>query len=169
MPFNLESYRLNFHWPPDAPINVAGAYQTWDAQHYLFISQYGYARVASRVFYPLWPAVIYVTTLLSGGGGLAASLLAANLSAIGAMILLHRHAVVVTVACRSNKPTTSNPLPDPPHPLGLGWLKRLRIATASLRIFFLSASVFQRSFRLSRTKWVSCAKVPGRTSNPTAH
>jgi len=99
MPFNLESYRINYHWPPDEPLTIRSAYETWDAQRFLFVSQYGYAQTGSRGIFPLWPAVIHVATSVFGDP-LTASLIAANLLSIAALILFHRLAALQTdLAC----------------------------------------------------------------------
>jgi hypothetical protein len=93
MPFNLESYRVNYHWPPDEPLTVRSAYETWDAQQFLFVSENGYVQKGSRGIFPLWPAVIHVADSVLGDP-LAASLIAANLLSMAALILFHRLAAL---------------------------------------------------------------------------
>jgi hypothetical protein len=52
--FATEIYATNFHWPPDDPPSLISAYKTWDANHYLFLSERGYQPdTMSSAFYPL--------------------------------------------------------------------------------------------------------------------
>jgi hypothetical protein len=95
MPFNRESYHLNYHWPPDAPLTLQSAYETWDAQMYLTISGQGYEQVRLRNMHPLWPLVIHTVALVAGDR-LTAALIAANLLSLAALILLHRLAMLKT-------------------------------------------------------------------------
>ena len=40
--FQVANYRNNFHWPPGEAPTLASAFMTWDAQHYLYLSQHAY-------------------------------------------------------------------------------------------------------------------------------
>src|SRR5580704_6657771 len=45
--------------PPENRVGIAKHFATWDAQHYLFLSEVGYSKgVKSCAFYPLWPLSI---------------------------------------------------------------------------------------------------------------
>ncbi len=92
--FRLDNYDDNFHWPPNARPTLATAFATWDAQHFLFLSERGYQRVSpdqapSNAFYPLWPATIHVASALTGGRRLLASLVVSNLLSLAALLLFH--------------------------------------------------------------------------------
>lgn len=87
--FHEANYRENFHWPANAPPRVSNAFMTWDAQHYLYLSQHAYEPGHPSVaLYPLWPWLIAAATPLFGGARLAAALvLAAGLSVVAAVLL----------------------------------------------------------------------------------
>ncbi len=59
LPFNNANYFANFHFPPmDAP-GFLNRFKTWDAQHYLYLANFGYqANFPSDAFYPLFPYLI---------------------------------------------------------------------------------------------------------------
>ena len=78
--FDVVQYHSAYaHWPhTDAP-TICSRLATWDAAHYLILSQTGYeAGSHSCAFYPLWPGLIHVTSYLTFGHPLLASLLLAN-------------------------------------------------------------------------------------------
>lgn len=88
--FNTGSYAANFHWPPDAAPSWASRFQTWDAQHFLYLSRYGYEpRALSNNFYPLWPWLIRAGGFIFGGHVLTAALLLSNLFSLAAVVLLY--------------------------------------------------------------------------------
>ncbi len=73
LPFAVNYYSANFHYPTSQRVGLHTAYKTWDAEHYLFLAEKGYAKgQESNRFYPLFPFLIrvvsYVThnTLFSG-------------------------------------------------------------------------------------------------------
>jgi len=91
--FQVDNYRDNFHWPPDARPTLATTLSTWDAQHYLYLSQNGYQRLPPERapfnhFYPLWPALIHAMTALTRAP-LAAALLLSNVFSLAALLLFH--------------------------------------------------------------------------------
>lgn len=89
--FSVEGFKGNFHDPPHAEPTRDCIYKTWDAQHYLFLSQHGYVPgTMPCAFYPLWPFLIRLAAPLAGGSHLIAGLLLANLLSLGAFILLFR-------------------------------------------------------------------------------
>jgi hypothetical protein len=65
LPFNSSAHSLNFLYPKDEKVSLASAYKTWDAQHYLFLSQKGY-KVGSESdrFFPVLPFSIDVVNKL---------------------------------------------------------------------------------------------------------
>lgn len=65
-------------------------FATWDAQHYLYLSQEGYSPDAPSVaFYPLWPLLIRATTASTGLPGVIAGVLLANLLSLAGWLLFH--------------------------------------------------------------------------------
>ncbi len=91
--FQVANYRDNFHWPPDEPPSIFSAWKTWDAQHYLYLSDHAYEPGHPSVaLYPLWPWVIGAGSRLLGGHTLLAALLLAGALATAASLLLHRMA-----------------------------------------------------------------------------
>jgi len=65
LPFNKNAYFANFIYPQNEKISLVTAYKTWDAQHYLFLSQQGYkANSGSDTFFPALPFSISVVNKL---------------------------------------------------------------------------------------------------------
>jgi len=61
LPFNSNTYSQNFLYSKGEKISLASAYETWDAQHYLFLSQQGYKpNNQSDRFFPALPFGIAV-------------------------------------------------------------------------------------------------------------
>lgn len=93
--FNEGNYRGNFHWPANAPPTFATLYATWDAQHYLFLSQHGYQRLPPNqapfnAFYPLWPWFIRTFAGATPRAHLLTALLLSSLLSLAALVLFHR-------------------------------------------------------------------------------
>jgi len=87
--FDRTAYEGNFHWPADGALSLASYFQTWDAQHYLFLSRFGYLPGAeSNRFFPLWPWLIRAGAYLVRDHLIAALLLANALSLAG-LLLFH--------------------------------------------------------------------------------
>lgn len=75
---------------PDGTAGLARHFATWDAQHYLYLSQAGYGPgVKSNAFYPLWPLAIGWGTALTGWDGVVVGMVLANGCALGAWVLFH--------------------------------------------------------------------------------
>lgn len=72
--FNVASYQTNFIADPLAPITNLTRLATWDAQHYLFLSESGWLPDnRSSAFYPMVPALIKIGGAVFGNniiGGL---------------------------------------------------------------------------------------------------
>ena len=67
LPFATYTYYANFHFPFNGPVTLQTAFSTWDAQHYLFLAQYGYRLgFESDRFYPLFPGLIHLFSLFFG-------------------------------------------------------------------------------------------------------
>lgn len=89
LPFGTKFYYPNFTYPIHAPITLATAYQTWDAQHYLFLSEKGYAKnIDSNAFSPLLPLLIHTVSLVTRNSFIA-GLLVANIFSIIGMYLFY--------------------------------------------------------------------------------
>lgn len=66
LPFNYDTYSGNFVYPPHSPITLKTAYATWDAQHYIYVSEKGYQKGNdSDAFSPLFPFLIHIFTFLT--------------------------------------------------------------------------------------------------------
>ncbi|MBI3553625.1 MAG: hypothetical protein HY077_14100 [Elusimicrobia bacterium] len=85
--FNFGNFQANFHWPLDAAPSFASLFRTWDAQHFLYLSQNGYQPGAlSNNFYPLWPLLI-LAGALPFGSHLISGLVLSNVLSLAALIL----------------------------------------------------------------------------------
>jgi hypothetical protein len=85
-PFQLGNYLANFHDPSQEPPTLLSAYQTWDAQHYLYLAAHGYSPDhLSNVFFPLWPLLIRWCTPLAGGMSWLAGLVLSQLFVLAAV------------------------------------------------------------------------------------
>ncbi len=63
LPFHKNNYQINFHYPEKEPITLQTAFKTWDAQHYLYLSEFWYKpNHPSNTFYPLFPVLIRLLT-----------------------------------------------------------------------------------------------------------
>lgn len=89
LPFSLASHNSNFLDPDYSSLSLASSFMTWDAQHYLFLSDHGYHPVQeSNRFFPLFPGLIHLGSLFLGNsfwGGLVLS----NLFSLGAIVLFY--------------------------------------------------------------------------------
>ena len=64
---------------------------TWDAEHYLYLSEYGYdAGVRSCAFYPLWPLAIHLGTYPFLGNHVVSGMVLSNLFSLGGWFLFYR-------------------------------------------------------------------------------
>src|SRR5437870_147551 len=72
LPFNAQNYQLN-SMGPAPPADFWATLRTWDAQHYLFLADHGYAPdQMSNAFYPLFPFLISTTRFIFLNNSLAA-------------------------------------------------------------------------------------------------
>ncbi|MBV8085426.1 MAG: hypothetical protein JO247_11490, partial [Chloroflexi bacterium] len=89
LPFFAAQYELNFVDPTYQQPDLAAAFSTWDAQHYLFLAEFGYQPGnESNAFFPLLPALIRIAMPLFGGSGLIAGLVVSNLASLIGLYLL---------------------------------------------------------------------------------
>src|SRR5579883_2651375 len=64
LPFQKTMWQANFLDYDYQKLSVTSAFMTWDSQHYLFLSDYGYrAYQESNRFYPLFPGLIHLASL----------------------------------------------------------------------------------------------------------
>ena len=80
LPFSKYFHDSNFLYPPDDGINISSTFKTWDAQHYLFLAEKGYApRQESNRFFPLFPMLIAAAKPIFLNNTLIAALFLSNL------------------------------------------------------------------------------------------
>jgi hypothetical protein len=91
--FDVASFRANFHWPADEALTASVYFKTWDAQHYLYLSAFGYLPGAESIrFFPLWPWLIRAGAALTGNS-LLSSLILANLLSLVGIVRFHAFCV----------------------------------------------------------------------------
>ena len=84
-------HQVNQRWPRVGEPVFATHFATWDAAHYLYLSEVGYKPGApSDAFYPLWPLLMRWTAPLFGGSHLVAGMVAANVLSTAAFLLFYR-------------------------------------------------------------------------------
>jgi len=87
--FDVASFRANFHWPAEETLTASVYFKTWDAQHYLYLSAFGYQSGAESVrFFPLWPWLIRAGAVFTRDH-LLSSLLLANLLSLAGVVRFH--------------------------------------------------------------------------------
>lgn len=71
--------------------SVERHYATWDAEHYLYLAEFGYDKdVRSCAFFPLWPLAIRGGAILTGGSYVVAGVVLANLFSVAGGCLFYR-------------------------------------------------------------------------------
>jgi hypothetical protein len=84
-------YAVNARWPREGGPVFASHFGTWDAAHYLLLSEVGYGKGApSCAFFPLWPLLVRGVAPLLGGSHVLAGLVLANAFSLVAWVLFHR-------------------------------------------------------------------------------
>jgi hypothetical protein len=77
-------------WAGEKPSTFARHFATWDAEHYLYLSEIGYSPTArSRAFYPLWPLAVSWFSLLTGGNHLVAGMVLSNLFSLAGWAIFY--------------------------------------------------------------------------------
>lgn len=85
------NFYTNFHWPQASVPDFSTYFQTWDAQHFIALSQVGYQHLPGSVVYPpLWPFLISLGSFFTFGHSLIAGLLLSNLLSLAGLLLFHR-------------------------------------------------------------------------------
>ncbi|MDE2512172.1 MAG: hypothetical protein KGL74_13690 [Elusimicrobia bacterium] len=146
--FDLESFRGNFHWPADETLSASVYFKTWDAQHYLYLSRFGYAPGGeSSRFFPLWPLCIRAGAALVRSH-LVSALLLSNVFSLAAVVLFHAYAARRRGAASADAATLI--LLAYPGALFFG-------LPYSESLFVLLAVVFLYALDLQRWRWVAAA------------
>ncbi len=84
-------YAVNARWPLEGPPVFASHFATWDAAHYLYLSEVGYHRgVPSCAFYPLWPLLVRWTAPVFGGSHVVAGMVLSNVCSWLAWLLFYQ-------------------------------------------------------------------------------
>lgn len=90
LPFFTANYEVNFVDPAMREVSLASAFSTWDAQHYLYLSETGYhPGEMSDAFFPLFPFLIHVFTPIFRSS-LVAGLVVANAASLAGLYVLFR-------------------------------------------------------------------------------
>jgi len=70
---------VDARWPREGGPIFASHFGTWDAAHYLYLSEVGYGKnMPSCAFYPLWPVLVRCFSVVTGGSHLVAGMVLAN-------------------------------------------------------------------------------------------
>jgi hypothetical protein len=78
-------------WLQERESNGNQSFMTWDAAHYLVLSEFGYGKeVKSSAFYPLWPFFIRSFSTLIGGNKILAGVILANVFSLIAWGMFYR-------------------------------------------------------------------------------
>ena len=86
-----EFHNVMQRWPREGGPTFGSHLATWDAPHFLFLSEVGYVPgVTSCAFYPLWPFLIRAGSWLTWGNHLVAGLILANLFSFVGILLFHK-------------------------------------------------------------------------------
>lgn len=77
-------------WLEMQETGVARHFTTWDAEHYLVLSEAGYSEgLKSSAFYPLWPLLIRWSAILTGGDHVIAGVILANILSLAGWVLFY--------------------------------------------------------------------------------
>ncbi len=85
--FRLDVFLTNFHWPLAPPTSWRLMLNTWDTNHYLFLSEHGYIKgQMANAMYPLWPYLIHVGNYVFHDSLVSGMILSNLLSVVALMI-----------------------------------------------------------------------------------
>ena len=75
-------------WPREGVPVFARHFATWDAAHYLYLSEVGYGKhIPSCAFYPLWPLLVRWSSHLTGGSHVLAGMILANVCSLAGLVV----------------------------------------------------------------------------------
>jgi hypothetical protein len=87
---NGSAMNAMMRWPRSGNPVFDSHFATWDAAHYLFLSEVGYkSGVPSCAFYPLWPLAIRGFSPFTGGNHVISAMVLANIFSFIAWILFY--------------------------------------------------------------------------------
>ena len=90
LPFNVQNYQIN-SMGLAPPVDFWTTLKTWDAQHYLFLAEHGYAPAQmSNAFYPLFPILVGFFRFLFFNHTLASGLFLSHLFTFVSIYYLYR-------------------------------------------------------------------------------
>jgi hypothetical protein len=91
VPFNWAHYQVNLVLDVQHLPDIFRAFNTWDTQHYLLLSQRGYGvNPMSNAFYPLYPYLIWALTPFFFGKGLIAAYCIANVLSLLVPVYMYK-------------------------------------------------------------------------------
>lgn len=89
--FYVDQYKANFISPAAAG-GVWALLETWDAQHYMHLSKYGYEPgKSSNTFWPLFPAAMALLQGVTGMSPLAGGLIVSNVCSFAGLWVFYRY------------------------------------------------------------------------------
>ena len=89
LPFNKLHFYSNFNYPDGQKITSITAFKTWDAQHYLYLSEVGYKKdQPSNWFYPVFPYTVKVAQVIFRDTFISA-MIVSNLYSFCALLILY--------------------------------------------------------------------------------
>jgi len=90
LPTNLSGHYLNFLYPNNQRVTLLSAYKTWDAQHFLFLSEKGYSKdQISNQFLPLLPLTISAVSVITRNSFFT-GMLVSNIASLIAFYFLYK-------------------------------------------------------------------------------
>jgi hypothetical protein len=79
------------HWTAAGQLSFDSHFTSWDAEHYLQLSERGYeAESPACAFYPLWPLLVRYSSILTGGSHVVAGMVLSNLISLAGLALFGR-------------------------------------------------------------------------------
>jgi hypothetical protein len=81
----------HIHWTPKGHPTFESYFTTWDAGHYLYLSEHGYhAGHEQCAFYPLWPLLIRWFSIFIGGDDIISGMVLANAFSLAGFFIFLR-------------------------------------------------------------------------------
>lgn len=83
-------YKIGIEPPKEMEAPFLRHFATWDAEHYLYLSELGYSKdLPSCAFFPLWPFVIRWLSVVTGGSHVIAGMILANIFSLAAWMIFY--------------------------------------------------------------------------------
>jgi len=81
----------HIRWTPEGHPTLKSYFTTWDAGHYLYLSEHGYhAGDVTCAFYPLWPLLIRWFSILTCGDHIISGMVLANAFSLAGFFILFK-------------------------------------------------------------------------------